>query len=154
MNRALLCLCFAVVLVLYEAGPVRAQIIETDGPGPSQKTYMSQIPRAMSDTAFVPTSVRAIGIGGADTTQWGFMFIGLEDPPGAEAIQFTAGSQTYRALSVDQPDGRGPVTVFISKQTFFTLSESSNPTVQVGDQRLTLPQDVLQDMKAIRSRVL
>lgn len=147
------CLALAVaalLLVVGGPGPAAAQVanIETvSGPGPAEQTTLSQIPRRVTDEV----SIRAVGVSAPDSTRWAFSVIGGDE---VETFAFRAAGQTMEPTRVDRPEGLGPISVYVTKEDFLTLSRTDGAAVLIDGTPTELPDGLQADMKAVFEEVV
>lgn len=140
----------ALLLAVGGPGPAAAQVanIETvSGPGPAEKTTLSQIPRRVTDEV----SIRAVGVSAPDSTRWAFSVIGGDE---VESFGFRAAGHTMEPTRVDRPEGLGPISVYVTKEDFLTLSRTDGAVVLIDGTPAELPDGLQADMKAVFKEVV
>ena len=139
-------------LLLAVGGPesAAAQVanIETvSGPGSGEQTTLSQVPRRVTDEV----SIRAVGVSAPDSTRWAFSIIGGD---AVEAFAFRAAGETMKPTRVDRPEGLGPISVYVTKEDFLTLSRTDGAVVLLDGTPTELPDTLQADMKAVFEEVV
>ena len=123
--------------------------IETvEGPRGERMTLTAQ-PHSLAEGL----SVRAMGIETTmDSTRWALSLIGAAHD--AE-VSLSYGDQSLPVEQVRPPEdgGVGPVKVYVSRETFRTMAETSSVTLTVGDVTATLPEQLRREMQRIIERV-
>jgi len=118
-----------------------------EGPRGDETTLTAQ-PHRVADGL----SVRALSIAAPDTTRWALSLIGAA--PDAE-IALRYGEESLPLHAVQRPDdGVGPTRVYVSEQTFLTMTEASTVTLQVGPTSGPLPDRLRREMKTIFERTV
>lgn len=117
------------------------------GPGPAEESTLSRIPRALTDEV----SGRAVGVEGPDSTRWAVSLIGADD---VESVAFRAAGQTFEPVSIQRPEGIGPVSVYLTKEAFLTLSRTKGAAIVLDGTATELPETFREDMKAVYETVV
>lgn len=129
------------------AGPAvgqNANLETVEGPGAGERTTLTPTPYSLADGL----SVRVLGVSGRDTTRWGFRLIGAERD---DDIRLRYGGEELPIVRIDRPaEGEiGPTTVYVGREAFLTMAETETVTLQVGDTRTSLPDDLRRQMRRI-----
>jgi hypothetical protein len=96
-------------------------------------------------------SVRAMGIDGPNGTRWALSLIGAA-PDDSIALQY--GDQLLSVERVSRPDdGIGPTKVYVRREDFLTMAETSTVTLIVGDVSAALPEALRREMRRIIEEV-
>jgi hypothetical protein len=140
---------FAAVLLLAGGAPEAAaqNVTTVEGPGAGEETTMSLSPHRLTDDV----SVRAVGVSSSDSTRWAFTLIGADR---VESAAFVVGGDTLPATSIDRPNETGAVTVFMSRETFLSLSRTDGSAIVLNGTKVSLPTAVRKDMQSIFSKVV
>lgn len=133
------------LLGLLIAGSAWAQSenIETvEGPRGERMTLTAE-PHSLAEGL----SVRAMRIVDSDTTRWAFSFIGAAPD---DEISIVSAGEPQSILEVGRPeDGIGPTKVYVSRDTFLTLSNTDAARLVVGDETGELPTALRREMRTI-----
>ncbi|MFB6247153.1 MAG: hypothetical protein ABEL97_01120 [Salinibacter sp.] len=129
--------------------PAQSENIETVEGARGQKMTLTARPHSLAEGL----SARAMGVVTAmDSTRWALSLIGAA--PDAE-VSIRYGGETLPVKSVNPPadGGAGPVTVYVSQQTFLTMAETGSVTLTIGDVTTSLPEQLRREMQQIFERV-
>lgn len=132
---------------LFLATPMLAQsgnVKTVEGPRGEKMTVTAQ-PHGVAEGL----SVRAMGISppNADTTRWALSLIGAAPE---DSISLRYGEESLPITQINRPEGGvGPVKVYVSRQAFLTMAETSTVTLTVGGVSATLPSQLRQEMRDI-----
>lgn len=137
-------------LVLFVCPPAAAQsnLDTIKGPNPGEETTLTLTPHMVSENI----SIRAMGIEGSNYTRWGLTLIGAAPE---DSIALSMGDESLPIESIDRPDEgeEGPITLFISRETFLTIADTKGVELTVGDTTMSFPKALRRDMQQIVERV-
>lgn len=133
------------------ATPAVAQsenIRTVEGPNNGETTTLTARPHLLADGL----SARALGISAPDSTRWALRLIGASE---TDQIRLLRADETLPILHIDRPadDEIGPTSVYIGQETFLLMAETATVTLQVGDTRASLPDDLRAEMQRIFEKV-
>ncbi len=145
------CSLFAILgVALFLCSPAVAQsnLDTVKGPNPGEETTLTLTPYEVSDDV----SVRAMGIEGPNYSRWGLTLIGAAPD---DSLTLTMGDETLPIEDVDRPDEgeTGPITLFVSEETFLTIADTEGVQLHVGDASMPFPEALRRDMQLIYEQV-
>lgn len=147
VRRFVLISLFGLLVPLLAQG--QSENIETVEGARGERMTLTAQPRSLAEGL----SARAMGVETTmDSTRWALTLIGAA--PDAD-ISIRYGGETLPVKSVDPPadGGVGPVTVYVSQQTFLTMAETGGITLTVDDVSASLPEQLRREMRQIFERV-
>jgi hypothetical protein len=131
------------------AQPVQAQqIVDVEGPGESETTYMMLSPRSLSDDVMI----RAVGIRGNDgMPRFAYMLRGVAE---GTAITLMANDAPVKVERTEvTTDAPRTVSVYVSASSVLTMANAASVSVTVGGERHPLPEDVKAALSVIYDQV-
>lgn len=137
-----------VALLLSSPAAAQSNLDTIEGPNSGEETTLTMTPYEVSDDI----SVRAMGIEGPNYTRWGLTLIGAA---ASDSVSLVLDDEELPIEDIDRPEEGevGPVTVFVSQETFLTLAEREGVEMRVGDATMRFPEDLRRDMQLIFDRV-
>ena len=143
MIRHLL-LVLAGLLVFSAAQPVSAQIIVTKNSSNDERIYMSETLRRAEHKIMI----RAIGRVRDDSAEWALTFRST-DASDDVSISVEGNPVEPQRVSTDAEVPGGMTTLFFAGETFYDIANASFVSLTIGGKDLTLPDQVLDDMRRI-----
>lgn len=139
---------FTIVASFGSAESTYAQrIVEVDGPGDGETTYMMQSPRPLGDNVMV----RALGVRGRDgQVRYALMVRNVTE---GAAVTLMANSEPVEVLRTDVTT-RTPRTlsVYISPSGLLTLAHAASATISIGGNQYPFPGEVKASLTTIHEK--
>jgi hypothetical protein len=147
--RFLACAGLWLAGALLLAQPVQAQqVVDVEGPGEGETTYMMLSPRSLSEDVMI----RAVGIRGNDgRPRFAYMMRGVEE---GTAITLMANDAPVKVERMEvTTDAPRTVSVYVSASSVLTMANAASVSVTVGGERHPLPEDVKAALSVIYDQV-
>lgn len=137
-----------IALFLCPSAAAQSNLDTIKGPNPGEEMTLTMTPYEVSDDI----SVRAMGIEGSNYTRWGLTLIGAAE---SDSISLALDNEELPIEDIDRPEEGevGPVTIFVSQETFLTMAEREGVEMHVGDATMRFPEELRRDMRLIFDQV-
>lgn len=147
--------CYSLFVILgvalFLSAPAAAQsnLDTVKGPNAGEETTLTLTPHELAENL----SVRAMGIEGPNYSRWALTVIGAAPD---DSIALSMGNETLPIEDIDRPDEgeTGPVTFYVSEETFLTIADTEGARLHVGDASMSFPDALRRDMKLIYEQVV
>ena len=140
----------ALILVAATGRATLAQaqnIVEVEGPGDGETTYMMQSPRSLGDDVLI----RPLAVTGPDGNRFAFMLNGIDE---GEAVTLMADEAPIKVehtnVTTDPPR---TVSVYVSPGSFLDMANAASAVVTVGGEQYTLSSEMKSALKDIHARL-
>jgi hypothetical protein len=132
------------LLVLAAVQPASGQIIVTKNSNNDERIYMSETLRRAEHKIMI----RAIGRVRDDSAEWALTFRST-DASDDVSITVEGNPVEPQRVSTDEEVPGGMTTLFFEGETFYDIANASSVALTIGGKDLTLPDQVLDDMRRI-----